>query len=275
MGNEGGKPNPEIDLIDLAWDDDEASGEIPIPNLQAVPEFEHSEFDRVTAIPPEPPSEYVRRAMQHAEEPEERSGVQPREDRPTDKPTPAPAPKVPDLEMDEPMRDSHVDDLQLHRSSTKSPDPMQFGSAARELEFDLETPMAPPVDEPLETQMRDRYAAGDFTGALVLAETLLDGSPTHADALRFADSCRDVLVQMYSARLGRLDQPVYVAVPADQVRWLNLDHRAGFLLSLVDGSSTIEELLDISGMPRLDALRIVYTLFEQQVIGLGTGVAPR
>ena len=135
--------------------------------------------------------------------------------------------------------------------------------------------MAPPVDEPLETQMRDRYAAGDFTGALVLAETLLDGSPTHADALRFADSCRDVLVQMYSARLGSLDQPVYVAVPADQVRWLNLDHRAGFLLSLVDGSSTIEELLDISGMPRLDALRIVYTLFEQQVIGLGTGVAPR
>lgn len=274
MGTDGGKPNPEIDLIDLAWDDD-ASGEIPIPNLQAPAGSDHNEFDRVTAIPPEPPSEYVRRAMQRAEEPEERSGVQPREDRASSKPTGAPDPNAPSLELDEPMRDSRVDDLQLELTSAKSPDPMQLAPPQRELELDLETPMAPPVEEPVEAQMRDRYAAGDFTGALVLAETLLETNPAHADALRFAESCRDVLVQMYSARLGSLDQPVSVAVPADQVRWLNLDHRAGFLLSLVDGSSTIEELLDISGMPRLDALRIVYTLFEQQVIGLGTGVTPR
>ena len=80
---------------------------------------------------------------------------------------------------------------------------------------------------------------------------------------------------MASARLGSLDRPVYVAVPPAQVRWLSLDPRAGFLLSLVDGSSTIEELLDICGMPRLDALRIVFTLFEQQVIGLGTDVTTR
>jgi hypothetical protein len=118
------------------------------------------------------------------------------------------------------------------------------------------------------SEMKDRYAMGDFTGALVVAEGLLEANPDDLDAQRYAQSCRDVLTQMYSARLGSLGQRVSVAVPGDQIRWLSLDHRAGFVLSLIDGSSTVEELLDISGMNRLDALRILYTLFDQRVITL-------
>jgi hypothetical protein len=116
--------------------------------------------------------------------------------------------------------------------------------------------------------MKDRYATGDFTGALAVAEGLLEIDPDDSDAQRYAQSCRDVLTQMYSARLGALSQRVRVAVPGDDIRWLSLDHRAGFVLSLIDGSSTVEELLDISGMNRLDALRILYTLFDQRVIAL-------
>jgi hypothetical protein len=118
------------------------------------------------------------------------------------------------------------------------------------------------------TEMKDRYAMGDFTGALVVAEGMLEANADDLDAQRYAQSCRDVLMQMYSARLGALTQRVRVAVPGDQIRWLSLDHRAGFVLSLIDGNSTVEELLDISGMNRLDALRILYTLFDQRVIQL-------
>jgi hypothetical protein len=119
------------------------------------------------------------------------------------------------------------------------------------------------------TKMKDRYAMGDFTGALVVAEGMLEVNADDIDAQRYAQSCRDVLMQMYSARLGSLTQRVRVAVPSDQIRWLSLDHRAGFVLSLIDGSSTVEELLDISGMNRLDALRILYTLYDQRVVALG------
>jgi hypothetical protein len=119
------------------------------------------------------------------------------------------------------------------------------------------------------TEMKDRYAMGDFSGALVVAEGMLEIDADDIDAQRYAKSCRDVLTQMYSARLGSLSQRVRVAVPGDQIRWLSLDHRAGFVLSLIDGSSTVEELLDISGMNRLDALRILYTLYDQRVIALG------
>ncbi len=120
------------------------------------------------------------------------------------------------------------------------------------------------------TAMKDRYAMGDFTGALEIAEALLVSDSADLEAQRYATSCRDVLTQMYLSRLGGLDQVINVVLPPEELRWLNLDHRAGFLLSLVDGASTIDELLDISGMPRLDALRILATLREQRAILLGS-----
>jgi hypothetical protein len=139
-----------------------------------------------------------------------------------------------------------------------------------ELSFDDDEP--PP--EPLHAEstplgdMKDRYAMGDFSGALVIAEGILESNPEDLEAPRYAQSCRDVLTQMYSARLGSLDQVVSIAVPSDQIRWLTLDHRAGFLLSLVDGGSTLDQILDISGMTRLDALRIMFQLLDQRVIAL-------
>jgi hypothetical protein len=42
------------------------------------------------------------------------------------------------------------------------------------------------------------------------------------------------------------------------------------LLSLIDGGITVDQILDISGMPRLDALRIMHQLLEQRVISLGS-----
>jgi hypothetical protein len=148
-------------------------------------------------------------------------------------------------------------ELDLHEVARSGPPPPVL----------MPSPPASPRDAEI-TEMKDRYAMGDFTGALVVAEGLLEANADDLDAQRYAQSCRDVLTQMYSARIGSLTQRVSVAVPGDQIRWLSLDHRAGFVLSLIDGSSTVEELLDISGMNRLDALRIIYTLFDQRVIAL-------
>lgn len=117
-------------------------------------------------------------------------------------------------------------------------------------------------------QMQGCYEVGDFSGALNAAEVLLEHDPEDVEANRYAQSCRDVLTQMFSARLAPLDRVVSVAISPEQIRWLSLDHKSGFLLSLVDGTSSIEELLDVSGMTRLDALRILLTLSQQKVIAL-------
>lgn len=117
-------------------------------------------------------------------------------------------------------------------------------------------------------EMRDKFALGDFSGALKIAEGLLEKDASHAEAGRYAENCRERLRGMYEAKLGSLRKTPRIALPPDQVRWLSLDHKAGFILSCVDGYSTIEEILDVSGMPTFDALRILCDLLQQRVIAL-------
>jgi hypothetical protein len=187
---------------------------------------------------------------------------------------PAGAPHSPSptgLELADLTLDS-VSSIQLEPPRPAQPKGRDPRDPVLELELDglSSGPLAAAAKEdPAITEMKDRYAMGDFTGALVIAEGILDSNPEDLEAPRYAQSCRDVLTQMYSARLGSLDQVARVAVPSDQIRWLTLDHRAGFLLSLIDGGSTVDQILDISGMTRLDALRIMYQLLDQRVISLG------
>jgi hypothetical protein len=114
--------------------------------------------------------------------------------------------------------------------------------------------------------MRDRFSLGDYTGALELAEAVLATDPANEVALTCADECRSKLIQMYAARIGPMDRVPVVMVATEQLRWLSIDHRAGFLLSHIDGVSNLEMILDVSGMPLLDALKILCELVQQRVI---------
>ena len=73
---------------------------------------------------------------------------------------------------------------------------------------------------------------------------------------------------MYASRIADMQRVPNIIMSPDQIRWLSLDHRAGFLLSMIDGISSVDDLLDVSGMQRLDALRIICTLLDQKVIAL-------
>jgi hypothetical protein len=127
---------------------------------------------------------------------------------------------------------------------------------------------SPEIEIDPQAEMKERFALGDYSGALVVAESLLEENPTHVEAREYAESCRSVLQQMYMARIGSLARVPVVEVARDQLRWLSIDHRAGFVLSLVDGISSLEMILDVSGMPSLDALRILFELVEQRIISL-------
>lgn len=147
--------------------------------------------------------------------------------------------------------------------------PSGTGSEASDASQNVAPPSRTSSDaDPVRGSMKDRYAIGDFTGALSMAEAILGRDAGDLEAQRYATSCRDVLSQMYASRLGSLEQIVAVALTPEELRWLTLDHRAGFMVSMIDGASTIAELLDISGMTRLDALRILSHLLEQRVIRL-------
>ena len=114
----------------------------------------------------------------------------------------------------------------------------------------------------LEGEMIDRYALGDFSGALLAAEQVLGKQADHLEAKKCAASCRERLGHLHLSRLGGATRVPSVAVDGSEVRWLGLDHRAGFLLSRVDGASTIDELVDLSGMARHEALKILVELMD-------------
>ncbi|MGO8992293.1 MAG: hypothetical protein ACLQVI_03120 [Polyangiaceae bacterium] len=57
-----------------------------------------------------------------------------------------------------------------------------------------------------------------------------------------------------------------LAVPAREVSLLPLDHREGFLLSLVDGVTSIETILDVCAMPADEALEILNSLVDRGVL---------
>jgi hypothetical protein len=123
-----------------------------------------------------------------------------------------------------------------------------------------------PPSAPTAQEMNDRVSLGDYTGALEIAEKLLETDPDDQAVKVVAESCRGILKQMYTTRIGPLDRVPLVMVARDQLRWLSIDHRAGFVLSLVDGVSSLEMILDVSGMPELDALRILSELAQQRII---------
>ncbi len=128
--------------------------------------------------------------------------------------------------------------------------------------MDRNRPSSPDLD--LRAEMNERFALHDFTYALRIAELLLGRDPEDPEALRIASRSRGRLEQIYTARLGAVGATPELAVPEAEVRWLGLDHRAGFLLSRVDGKHTVEELLDVSGMRRLEGLK---TLVELKDVG--------
>jgi hypothetical protein len=121
------------------------------------------------------------------------------------------------------------------------------------------------IDDPA-AEMRERFSLGDYTGALEMSELILAEEPGDLEAAECGENCRSVLERMYAARLGPLDRVPMVVVPRTQMRWLSMDHRAGFILSLIDGSSSLELILDVCGMPRLDALRILQELVQQKIV---------
>jgi hypothetical protein len=123
------------------------------------------------------------------------------------------------------------------------------------------------MEDPV-SEMRERFALGDFSGALELAELIMAAEPGNLDAAECGEDCRTTLEGMLASKLGSLDRVPIVMVPPAELRWLAIDHRSGFILSLVDGASSIDLILDVCGMPKLDALRIVDELVKQRIIAL-------
>ena len=128
----------------------------------------------------------------------------------------------------------------------------------------------PPPKDPLLAGAEELHGLGDYEGALELirkAEAGITGPPP-AGLVELKHSCQGMLLKMSEARIGPLSLVPKLLIKSGDLVWLNLDHRAGFLLSQVDGKVSFEEIFSLSGMDRLDTARILAQLLRDQVIGI-------
>jgi hypothetical protein len=128
-----------------------------------------------------------------------------------------------------------------------------------------ETSMPDALDDSV-AEIVERYEVGDYEGALRLAEVALVTQPSNGEVLRIAEECQRTLLKLYSARVGPLDRVPFVAVEVTALAERKLDPKSAFLVSLVDGSLSFENVLDASGLPLLEALRVVSELLALRVL---------
>jgi tetratricopeptide (TPR) repeat protein len=113
---------------------------------------------------------------------------------------------------------------------------------------------------------RELVALNDFSGALELLSKILARKPNDPEALRLSEICEENLTQMYESKLGSMDRVPRVALPPDEIIWLNLDPRAGFVLAQIDGMVSFDDLYAVCGLRRLDTARILSQLVEEGVV---------
>jgi hypothetical protein len=141
-------------------------------------------------------------------------------------------------------------------------------------------PAFPTSDPPHPTEVRDTevqtllqgaqdlIGLDDHSGAMDLILRAQRIAPDRIDVRRLRERTEAKLLGMLESKLGRMDAMPRVLLKQDEIIWLNLDHRAGFVLAQIDGTLSLEDLFAVSGMSRLDTARILVHLKEQGVISL-------
>ena len=131
------------------------------------------------------------------------------------------------------------------------------------------------VGEPTIDEARRLHLEGEHERALFLLTRLLELAPLHPEATKLSVDCREALERECLSSVGSESTILVVAMSPDELKGFALDNVSGFLLSLMDGATTVEVILDISGMPRLLALRHLHRLVERGIVVAASSRRPR
>ena len=113
-------------------------------------------------------------------------------------------------------------------------------------------------------QLREQ---GTYEGSLWLCERVLSLDPQNVEARELLEENRRVLLEQHQTSIGDTTGVPVVLIPQHEIMWHKLDHRAGFLLSRIDGQLSYEDIIDVSGMGEFEASRILSQLISLGVIG--------
>ncbi len=107
---------------------------------------------------------------------------------------------------------------------------------------------------------------GHLEAALELFETVTRRESDRLDVQGYVDMVRSKLLTRYRERVGGMDAVPAVVMGGGDLMKYNLPATAGFLLSLVDGRTAVNDLVSLSGLDPFDALRTLSSLLEAGIL---------
>jgi hypothetical protein len=149
-------------------------------------------------------------------------------------------------------------------------DPAAFARDS-ELRQRAAAPVAPSGESTID-EARRLHDRGEHERALLLLEQLLELAPLHPEATRLAAGCRTALERECLSALGSERSILIAGVTPDELKSFGLDNVSAFLMSLVDGATDVESILDLASVPRLVALRHLRSLLERGIIGVASSL---
>jgi tetratricopeptide (TPR) repeat protein len=152
-------------------------------------------------------------------------------------------------------------------------DPVDARTAQILDEIDAEAPAAESASDQTRrriTTLLERAVAwnqaGDPEKAVCAVDLALDEDPNSAVAQKLITRHRDAIMNVMQSYLGDLERQPQLAKSLQDLQNAPISPRAAFLVSRIDGTLTLDELLDVSGMPRLEALRHLCQLHLRGVL---------
>ncbi len=152
-------------------------------------------------------------------------------------------------------------------------DPMDERTAAILDEIDDKAP----TEESREDRTRRRITALieksaywqrglDLEKSVTAIDLALSEDPNSALAQKLIHRNRDAIMTAFQSYIGDLSRAPILARPLHELASAPISPRAAFLLSRVDGTMTLDEILDVSGMPRLEAFRYLSQLLLRGIL---------
>ena len=120
------------------------------------------------------------------------------------------------------------------------------------------------------TRLIERAAAwntaGEYDKAVTAADLAMSEDPNSALAQKLLQRHRDAIQGVFQNFLGDLQRQPQLARPLHELATAPISPRAAFLLSRIDGTLSVDEILDVSGMPRVEAYRHLCQLFLRNIL---------
>ncbi len=115
-------------------------------------------------------------------------------------------------------------------------------------------------------QARLEHDSGEYDLALRILEVAVAQEPDSVITQKQLQLHRESMSTIYQSYIGDTGVVPILAISLSELPNQRLDPRAAFLLSRIDGMMCFDEILDVSGMPRWEALRYLSTLLSQGIL---------